>query len=101
MTRIQAVLLAGVAMSLPMVSVAAAKIAFDRDAPVKSIEAGQTKQDVRSLMGNPSSTRHVAGETHYYYRVEDHWGERAWLDVAFDAGGHVLTKGELRVEDGA
>ncbi|HLX24192.1 MAG TPA: outer membrane protein assembly factor BamE [Usitatibacter sp.] len=99
MKRIPALILAGAALSLSAASFAAPKIAFYRDGPVKAITAGQTEDDVRSVMGSPYSTRNVAGETHYYYRVEDNFGTPAWLDVAFDPGGYVIRKGELRMID--
>ncbi|MFZ3321122.1 MAG: outer membrane protein assembly factor BamE [Usitatibacter sp.] len=101
MNRFHAMLLSGVVFAMPAMALAAPKVAFYRDAPVKSIQAGQTELDVQSILGNPGSTRHVAGETHYYYRVEDSFGERAVLDVAFDGGGNVVRKGELRAEGGA
>jgi outer membrane protein assembly factor BamE (lipoprotein component of BamABCDE complex) len=84
---------------MPVMALAAPSIAFYRDGPVKSIQAGQSEQDVQALMGNPMSTRNVAGETHYYYRVEDNFGVRSTLDVAFDGDGYVIRKGELRMQD--
>ncbi len=96
MKRIHAVLLAGVALSLPLATSAAPSIAFYRQGPVNRIEAGQTKDDVRSEMGRPKHVRDVAGESHYYYPVEDAFGEHAVLDVAFDANGYVIRKGEQR-----
>jgi outer membrane protein assembly factor BamE (lipoprotein component of BamABCDE complex) len=99
MKRLHSMLITGVVLALPAVAFASPTIAFYRDGPVKAIQAGQTEQDVQSLMGNPMSTRNVAGETHYYYRVEDNFGERSTLDVAFDGDGYVIRKGELRMLD--
>ncbi len=84
-------------LALPAVALAAPTIAYYRQGPVNRIEAGQTKDDVRSAMGSPYSTRRLDGETHYYYRVEDSFGERSTLDVAFDGDGYVIRKGELRM----
>jgi hypothetical protein len=99
MKRIHTMLLAGAVLALPLSTLAAPSIAYSRDGPVRSIEAGQTQDDVKSRLGNPMSTRDLAGETHYYYAVEDNFGERAVLDVAFDGGGFVIRKGELRTLD--
>jgi outer membrane protein assembly factor BamE (lipoprotein component of BamABCDE complex) len=101
MKRISTMLLTGAALALPVMAVAAPKIAYYRDTPVKSIYAGETQDDVRSALGSPASTREVSGTTHYYYRVEDNFGERSWLDVAFDPNGLVVTKGELRMDGGS
>jgi outer membrane protein assembly factor BamE (lipoprotein component of BamABCDE complex) len=91
--------LAAAALSLSVTAIAAPKIAFYRDGPVKSIYMGETQDDVRSTMGNPVSTKDVAGESHYYYKVEDAFGSPSWLDVAFDSNGNVIRKGELRMAD--
>ena len=96
MKRIQTMLVSAVVLALPVAALAMPKVAYYRDGPVRAIHAGQTEQDVQSRLGNPMSTRHVAGETHYYYPVEDNFGERAILDVAFDGDGYVIRKGELR-----
>jgi outer membrane protein assembly factor BamE (lipoprotein component of BamABCDE complex) len=95
MKRIHTMLLSGVVLALPAVALASPTIAFYRDGPVRAIQPGQTKDDVRSEMGRPNSMRHVAGETHYYYKVEDNFGQHALLDVAFDGDGYVIRKGEL------
>ena len=99
MKRIHTIVLSGVVLALPLAALAAPAIAFYRDGPVKSIYAGESEQDVRSAMGRPVSVRHIDGEKHLYYKVEDSFGERSWLDVALDGNGNVVTKGELRMDD--
>jgi outer membrane protein assembly factor BamE (lipoprotein component of BamABCDE complex) len=96
MKRIHTMLVSAAILAVPVAALATPTIAFYRDGPVRHIEAGQTEQDVQSRMGTPMSTRQISGETHYYYRVEDNFGERATLDVAFDRDGYVIRKGELR-----
>jgi outer membrane protein assembly factor BamE (lipoprotein component of BamABCDE complex) len=99
MNRFNVVLLSGAILASPLLAQAAPHIAFYRDGPVRSIQPGQTKEDVRSEVGRPNSVRHMDGETHYYYSVEDNFGERATLDVAFDGDGYVVRKGEIRTMD--
>jgi len=99
MNRIHRIVLAGVALSLPLIASADPRIALNRDAQFRSIYSGETEQDVRDALGRPYQVRHQAGEKHLYYRVEDNFGERAWLDVALDGDNTVIRRGELRMLD--
>lgn len=97
MKRIHTMLMSAAVLALPVAALATPTISFERDGLVRSIQPGvTTEEDVQSRLGTPMSTRHISGETHYYYKVEDHFGERATLDVAFDGYGYVIRKGELR-----
>ena len=101
MKRIPTMLLSVALLALPMASFAAPHIAYARDGLVRSIQPGvTTEDDVQSRLGKPMSTRTISGETHYYYAVEDNFGESAVLDVAFDGNGYVIRKGELRTLSG-
>ena len=100
MKRINTMILSGVVLALPVMAIAAPTIAFSRDAQVKSITAGQSEEDVRSEMGKPYSVRHMSGEKHLYYKVEDSFGQASWLDVALDGNGYVVRKGELQMQSG-
>ena len=99
MKRIHKLLLAGVAISMPMLASADPGITYGHDMKFRAIYPGETKEEVRSNLGSPYSRREQSGETHYYYRVTDNQGEHAWLDVAFDPDGYVVRKGELRMMD--
>ena len=57
MNRIHTMLLSAAVLALPVSALATPTIAFYRDGPVRSIQAGQTEDDVQSRLGNPMSTR--------------------------------------------